>query len=85
MTITLTPTQFNLLSNLSLGDRPLTPEDWDNIAEDLQVLVDAGFVSTDYSGELEVEKSAAYLLQDFDRGAFDTISTPEGERLAFHV
>ena len=85
MTITLTPNQFNLLSNLSLGDRPLTPEDWDNIAEDLQVLVDAGFVSTDYSGELEVEKSAAYLLVDFDRGAFDSIDTPSGEALVFHI
>ncbi len=85
MTIALTSAQFNLLSNLSLGDRPLTPEDWDNIVEDLQVLVDAGFVSTNYSGELEVEKSAAYLLVDFDRGAFDSIDTPSGEALVFHI
>ena len=85
MTITLTPSQVYFLENLSLGDRPLTPEDWDNIAEDLQVLVDAGFVSTDYSGELEVEKSAAYLLVDFDRGAFDSIDTPSGEALVFHI
>ena len=85
MTINLTPSQVYFLENLSLGFRPLTPEDWDNIAEDLQVLVDAGFVSTDYSGELEVERSAAYLLQDFERGAFNTINTPAGEALAFHI
>ncbi len=85
MTITLTPSQVYFLENLSLGDRPATAEDWDNIAEDFRVLVDAGFVSTDYSGELEVEKSAAYLLQDFERGAFNTINTSEGERLVFHA
>ena len=48
----------------------MTIKDWDRIAEDLQVLVDLNFVSTDYSGEIEVEKSAAYVLQDFERGAF---------------
>lgn len=70
MTVNLAPTQIYLLNSLSLGDRPLTIKDWDAIADDLQVLVDLNFVSTDYSGGIEVEKSAAYVLQDFERGAF---------------
>ena len=70
MTVNLAPSQICLLNSLSLGDRPLTIKDWDRIAEDLQVLVDLNFVSTDYSGEIEVEKSAAYVLKDFERGAF---------------
>ena len=70
MTVNLAPSQIYLLNSLSLGDRPLTIKDWDAIADDLQVLVDLIFVSTDYSGGIEVEKSAAYVLQDFERGAF---------------
>lgn len=81
MTVNLAPSQIYLLNSLSLGDRPLTIKDWDRIAEDLQVLVDLNFVSTDYSGGIEVEKSAAYVLQDFERGAF--IET--GGTLMFHV
>ena len=81
MTVNLAPSQICLLDSLSLGDRPLTIKDWDRIAEDLQVLVDLNFVSTDYSGGIEVEKSAAYVLQDFERGAF----IEAGCTLIFHV
>lgn len=81
MTVNLAPSQIRLLESLSLGDRPLTPEDWDSIAEDLQVLVDLRLVSTNCSGGIEVEKTAAYVLQDFERGAF--IET--GGTLMFHI
>ena len=81
MTVNLAPSQIRLLENLSLGDRPLTPEDWDSIAEDLQVLVNLGLVSTNCSGGIEVEKTAAYMLMDWERGAF---SEADGV-LSFHV
>lgn len=81
MTVHLASSQIRLLESLSLGDRPLTPEDWDSIAEDLQVLVDLGLVSTDCSGGIEVEKTAAYMLLDWDRGAF----SEAGGVLSFNV
>ena len=81
MTVNLAPSQIRLLESLSLGDRPLTPKDWDSIAEDLQVLVNLGLVSTDCSGGIEVEKTAAYMLMDWERGAF---SEADGV-LSFHV
>ena len=81
MTVNLAPSQIHLLESLSLGDRPLTPEDWDSIAEDLQVLVDLGLVSTDCGGGIKVEKAAAYMLLDWERGAF---SEADG-MLSFHV
>ena len=81
MTVNLASSQIRLLESLSLGDRPLTSEDWDSIAEDLQVLVNLGLVSTNCSGGIEVEKTAAYMLMDWERGAF---SEADGV-LSFHV
>lgn len=81
MTVNLASSQIRLLESLSLGDRPLTPEDWDSIAEDLQILVNLGLVSTNCSGGIEVEKTAAYMLMDWERGAFSEVNGV----LSFHV